>query len=205
VADKEWANYGFTDEMAIEVSGTFGVCLVWRDQSKKWEDDCGGAKKKQGPSVRCWGFIMWNDKGAFYVWDPETKEEREAATIEIPKLNAEYEAEDKLRNEEWKASQEWRELRERELKEAKEIRAAALGKGKKNHQKQPNRAGERSTKLGRSSEGRVVELTPGDTYNMFAGTFCGPTASDLRRRIRTLSLWRTVPHHRDLNTQHKNG
>jgi transposase len=26
--DKEWANCGFTDEMAIEVGGTFGVCLV---------------------------------------------------------------------------------------------------------------------------------------------------------------------------------
>jgi hypothetical protein len=130
-ADKEWANCGFTDEMAIEVGGTFGVCLVWRDQSEKWEDDCVGAEKKQGPSVMCWGFIMWNYKGPFYVWDPETKEEREAAAIEIPKLNAEYEAEEKRRNEESKASQEWRELRERELKEAKQIRAAALAKGKK--------------------------------------------------------------------------
>ncbi|KAA8892805.1 hypothetical protein FN846DRAFT_788800, partial [Sphaerosporella brunnea] len=80
----EWANCGFTDDMAIEVGGTFGVCLVWRDQSEKWEDDCVGAKKKQGPSVMCWGFIMWNYKGPFHVWDPETKEEREAAAIKIP-------------------------------------------------------------------------------------------------------------------------
>jgi hypothetical protein len=91
--DKEWANCGFTDEMAIEVGGTFAVCVVWRDQDEQWHDDCVGAKKKQGPSVMCWGFIMWNYKGPFYVWEPETKEEREAAAIEIPKLNAEYEAE----------------------------------------------------------------------------------------------------------------
>jgi transposase len=130
-ADKEWANCGFTDEMAIEVGGTFGICLVWRDQSEQWQDDCVGAKKKQGPSVMCWGFIMWNYKGPFYVWDPETKEEREAAAIEIPKLNAEYEAEEKQRNDQWKASKEWEELRERELKEAREIRAAAIAKGEK--------------------------------------------------------------------------
>jgi transposase len=74
---------------------------------------------------------MWNYKGPFYVWDPETKEEREAAALKIPKLNAEYGAEEKRRNEEWKASQEWRELRERELKEAKEIRAAALANREK--------------------------------------------------------------------------
>jgi transposase len=130
-ADKEWANCGFTDEMAIEVGGTFGVCLVWRDKSEKWHDNCVGAKKKQGPSVMCWGFIMWNYKGPFYVWDPETKEEREAAAIEIPKLNAEHAEEEKRLNAEWKATKEWQELRERELKEAREIRAAAKAKGEK--------------------------------------------------------------------------
>jgi hypothetical protein len=65
--DKEWANCGFTDELAIEVGGTFGVSLVWRDQSEQWQADCVGAKKKQGPSVMCWGFIMWNYKGLFYI------------------------------------------------------------------------------------------------------------------------------------------
>jgi transposase len=129
--NKEWANCGFTDEMAIEVGGTFGVCLVWRDQSEQWHDDCVGAKKKQGPSVMCWGFIMWNYKGPFYVWDPETKEEREAAAIEIPKLNAEYAEEEKRLNAGWKATEEWKALRERELEEAREIRAAAKAKGEK--------------------------------------------------------------------------
>jgi hypothetical protein len=37
---------------------------------------------------------MWNYKGLFYVWEPETKEERERAAIEIPKLNAEYSEEE---------------------------------------------------------------------------------------------------------------
>jgi hypothetical protein len=34
-ADKEWPNCGFTDEMAIEVGGIFGVCLVWREQGEQ--------------------------------------------------------------------------------------------------------------------------------------------------------------------------
>jgi hypothetical protein len=51
-------NCGFTDEMAIEVGGIIGVCLVWREQGEQWHDDCVGAKKKQGPSAMCWGFIM---------------------------------------------------------------------------------------------------------------------------------------------------
>jgi transposase len=130
-ADKEWANCGFTDEMAIEVGGTFGVCLVWREQGEQWHDDCVGAKKKQGPSVMCWGFIMWNYKGPFHVWDPETKEDREAAAIQIPQLNAQYADEEKRLNDEWKATKEWQELRERELREAREIRAAAEKRGEK--------------------------------------------------------------------------
>jgi transposase len=130
-ADKEWANTGFTDEMAIEVGGTFGVCLVWREKSEQWADDCVGAKKKQGPSVMCWGFIMWNYKGPFHVWDPETKEEREAASIEIPKLNEQYQDEETGLNNEWKNSDTWKELRERELREAREIRAAAIATGEK--------------------------------------------------------------------------
>ncbi|KAA8912036.1 hypothetical protein FN846DRAFT_773547 [Sphaerosporella brunnea] len=46
----------------------------------------------------CWGFIMWNYKGPFHIWDPKTKEERAAAAIKIPKLNAEYEADDGMMN-----------------------------------------------------------------------------------------------------------
>jgi hypothetical protein len=74
---------------------------------------------------------MWNYKGPFYVWDPETKEEREAAAIEIPKLNTEYTEEAKRLNAEWKATEEWQELRRRELKEAREILTAAKAKGEK--------------------------------------------------------------------------
>lgn len=28
-ADKEWAKYGFTDEMTIEIGGNFGISRVW--------------------------------------------------------------------------------------------------------------------------------------------------------------------------------
>lgn len=130
-ADKEWANCGFTDEMSIEVGGTFGISLVWRDKDEQWHDDCVGAKKKQGPSVMCWGFIMWNYKGPFHVWDAETEEEWEAAKIEISKLNAQYEAEEENLNKEWKDSAEWRALKEKELQNAREMKAAAKIRGEK--------------------------------------------------------------------------
>ena len=54
---EEWKNYGFTDEMSIEVGGLFGLNLVWRDKTEKWHKDCVGCMKKQGESVMCWGMI----------------------------------------------------------------------------------------------------------------------------------------------------
>jgi transposase len=74
---------------------------------------------------------MWNYKGPFYIWDPETKGECEAAAIEIPKLNTEYTEEEQRLNAQWKATKEWQELRERDLKMAAEIQAAAKAKGEK--------------------------------------------------------------------------
>jgi hypothetical protein len=60
--DKEWANYGFTDEMSIEVGGTFGVSLVWRGSDEQYHEDCRGAKKKRGKTVMVWGMIGWGYK-----------------------------------------------------------------------------------------------------------------------------------------------
>ncbi|PUU79439.1 hypothetical protein B9Z19DRAFT_945036, partial [Tuber borchii] len=53
----EWGNYGFTDEMSIEVGGLYRLHLVWRDSTERWHEDCVGAMKKQGISVMCWGMI----------------------------------------------------------------------------------------------------------------------------------------------------
>ena len=52
-ADEEWVSYGFTDEMSIKVGDIYGVSLVWRTKDEEWEDDCIGAKKKEGPAVMC--------------------------------------------------------------------------------------------------------------------------------------------------------
>lgn len=82
-----WANHGFTDEMSIEVGGFFGINLIWRDKTEKWHDDCVGARKKQGATVMCWGMVGWGWKGPFYVWEAETKEEREEAEKMIKEIN----------------------------------------------------------------------------------------------------------------------
>ena len=112
---EEWKNYGFTDEMSIEVGGLFGLNLVWQDKTEKWHDDCVGCMKKQGESVMCWGMIGWGWKGPFYVWEIETSEEREEAALAIALLEEGREAEEKRLNEEWKASEEWEDLRTEEL------------------------------------------------------------------------------------------
>ena len=73
--DKEWKNVSFTDEMSIEVGGTMGTTYVWRDKTECWHHDCVGAKKKQGPTVMCWGMIGYGWKGPFHVWETETEDE----------------------------------------------------------------------------------------------------------------------------------
>ncbi|KAF8252024.1 hypothetical protein K440DRAFT_636206 [Wilcoxina mikolae CBS 423.85] len=113
--DIEWANYGFTDEMAIEVEGTHGMCLVWWEITERWEDDCIGAIKKQGPMVMCWEIIGWNYKDPFYVCDPETHEKRQKAAAEIATFNCQHEEEINLLNTEWRNSEEWKQLKIREL------------------------------------------------------------------------------------------
>ncbi|KAA8896134.1 hypothetical protein FN846DRAFT_966290 [Sphaerosporella brunnea] len=60
--DKEWARYGFTDEMSIEIGGTFGISRVWRSNDEKYEEDCRGATKKNKATVMVWGMIKWGYK-----------------------------------------------------------------------------------------------------------------------------------------------
>ena len=105
--------------MSIEVGGNWGLNRVWRDKSEKWHKDCVGAKKKQGPTVMCWGMIGWQWKGPFYIWTTETEEEKEEAIREITRLNSEAGIEEARLNNEWKASDEWRKLREVELENAR--------------------------------------------------------------------------------------
>jgi hypothetical protein len=102
--------------MPIEVGGTFGVCLVWRDKTARWDDDCVGAKKKQGPQVMCWGIIVWNFKSPFHLWEKDTKQEKQAATREIAELNKTITDEADRLNAEWKTTEEWQQLRQYELK-----------------------------------------------------------------------------------------
>ena len=125
------ANHAFTDEMAIEIGGLDGVSLVWRDKSEQWQDDCVGAKKKQGAKVMCWGMIGWNYKGPFHIWEKETVAEKAAAAEKIAALNAGWQAVQTRLNAEWKKTEEWRQLRERELKAAQEARVTAALKGEK--------------------------------------------------------------------------
>ena len=56
----EWANYAFTDEMSIEISGLYGPSTVWRGKGAKWHDDGILVKKKRGIAAMCWGIISWN-------------------------------------------------------------------------------------------------------------------------------------------------
>ena len=114
----------FTDEMSIEVGGTIGTTYVWRDKTERWHHDCIGAKKKQGPTVMCWGMIGYGWKGPFHVWETETEEERKEAELEIARINAEMKEEADKANAEWRASPEWLTLREQELEAARLQRAA---------------------------------------------------------------------------------
>lgn len=119
----------FTDEMSIEVGAVFGPSLVWREKNEKWHDDCVGTKKKNGTSVMCWGAIGWGWKGPFFIWPTVTKEEKNKAKEEIADINKKMQEETDRLNCEWKQSEEWRRLRDRELRVGAEQRAAAKSAG----------------------------------------------------------------------------
>ena len=58
----------------------------------------------------CWGMIGWGWKGLLYIWEAETKKEREEAVSQIASLNKlAKEKEDQL-NMAWQNSAEWKEL-----------------------------------------------------------------------------------------------
>lgn len=75
--------------------------------------------------------IGWQWKGPFYVWCPETDEEREEAIREIAKLDTEAAIEEARLNTVWKASEEWRELRELKLENARKQHQAERNGGAK--------------------------------------------------------------------------
>ena len=112
--------------MAIKIGGLDGVSLVWRDKSEQWQDDCVGARKKQGAKVMCWGVIGWNYNGHF----TSGRREKAAAAEKIVALNASWQAVRMRLNAEWKI-EEWRQLRQKELKAAQGARVTAALKGGK--------------------------------------------------------------------------
>ena len=107
--------------MSIEVGSTFGVTFVWRQKDKHWEDNCVAVKKKQGPTVMCWGMIGWGWKGPFHLWEPESKEEREGAAARIAALNQAAQQKEDLLNATWWSSNEWKKLQQPELHTAHKL------------------------------------------------------------------------------------
>ena len=112
---EKWKNYGFTDEMSIEIGGMFGMNVVWRDKTEQWDDDCVGCMKKKGDTLMCWGMIGFSWKGPFYIQIPETAEEKEDAAQIIAQRESTRKADEDRLNEEWKSSAEWDRLRKTEL------------------------------------------------------------------------------------------
>jgi len=70
------------------------------------------------------------------MWSAETKKEKDKAKKEIRECIAWYEEKEEIQNQQWKATEEFKILKERELWEAKEQRAAAVGRGEKIKTKQ---------------------------------------------------------------------
>jgi len=110
--------------MSVEVGAVFGTSLVWREKGEKWHNDSMGTKKKQGTLVMCWGMISWNWKGPFHFWATKTKEEKEQAKRKTAEWNAKS-GEEEL-NSGRRTMEKFRVLKERELWEARELRAAAI-------------------------------------------------------------------------------
>jgi len=109
--------------MKIKCGDTYGVTLVWREEgsNERYDDDCIGRESKDGETVMVWGCIAWGFKGPLYIWTPETKEEKETAEKEIDRLNKEMRERSEELEKIWKASPEWKNLRDRELEENRRV------------------------------------------------------------------------------------
>jgi len=83
----------------------------------------------RSPKVTCWGRLDGTIIEDFS--NVGEKEEKAVAAAKIAAVNAGWTAEQKRMNDEWKKSEEWRQLGERGLKVAREVKAAAKWKGEK--------------------------------------------------------------------------
>ncbi|KAG0125809.1 hypothetical protein HOY82DRAFT_615985 [Tuber indicum] len=108
--NREWANYRFTDERAIEVGAGLEAQCVWREKGERWKNYYVGSKKKFAILVMCWGAIVWNWKGPFYVWQKESKEEKVTAVEAVKECNKKAEEKEQELNTAWRGTEEWVQL-----------------------------------------------------------------------------------------------
>ena len=73
----------------------------------------------------CWGMISYGWKGPFWIWETETEEEKAKAVSDIRSFNDNCGEEEARLNTAWRASDEWKDLRTRELSNAREARILA--------------------------------------------------------------------------------
>ncbi|RPB00568.1 hypothetical protein L873DRAFT_1897545 [Choiromyces venosus 120613-1] len=170
---EQWANYAFTDEMSIEIGGLYRPCLIWREKSERWADDCIGAKKKQGASIMCWGMISYGWKGPFWVWESETEEEKVTATSKILRYNENCGEEESRLNTAWRASEEWKESPREELANAHEAHLLASLAGVKT----------KTTQSWRGKKFKIKKLKRGDSKGIDSWQY----VTDLARPL----LWPT--------------
>ncbi|KAA8893297.1 hypothetical protein FN846DRAFT_896096 [Sphaerosporella brunnea] len=97
---------------------------------------------------------------------------RRGASIEISKLNKQYQDKETRLNNEWKNPGEWKELLGREL-QARAVRAAAIAKGEKPPKTTQAWRGKKH-QIVKIKRGKGVGLIPGDTFSTSAVKACGP-------------------------------
>jgi len=162
--------------MSIEIGGLHGPSSVWREKGEKWHDDCVGTKKKQGITVMCWGMIGWGWKGLFWVWEHETTEEKEEAAKKITAYNEKSSEEETRLNNAWRATGEWRELKEQELAAARTARALAKRTGAKVKTTQSWRS--KKYKVRRIKRGEVRGVDSWRYVTALARTLIWPTCHE---------------------------
>jgi len=101
----------------------------------------------------CWGMISYGWKGPFWVWQSESEEEKARATSDILSYNENCEEEESRLNTAWRASEEWQELRKRELSTAREARLLASLTGVK----------AKTTQSWRGKKYKIKKLKRGDS------------------------------------------
>lgn len=104
---EDWKKVIWSDETSVVLLHRRGGYRVWRTPEERFVRSCIRERWKGYSEFMFWGCFSYDQKGPCHIWKPETKKEKELATKDLERLNAELEP---IMKEEWELTTGMRRL-----------------------------------------------------------------------------------------------